>query len=109
MPNFPLPLYLFSPLSYILPTCSQMLIFNLLTSLCFNTPTTFLFAPPFPSMTFQLILTPSSPPPPPPPPPIFAFCFIYVYSPATSILTHPYPLHVIVLLCSLPPIPPAPH
>src|ERR1700730_13657627 len=67
-PNFPLPLYLISPLSYILPTCSQMLILNLPTSLYFNTPTTFLFTPPFPSMTFQLILPPAPPPP--------HFCFL---------------------------------
>src|ERR1700732_5047257 len=69
-----------------------MLIFKLLPSLSFFTP----FSP-------NDIPAHSTPSPPPP-----NFCFIYVCSPATSILTHPYPLHVIVSLCSSLPIPPAP-
>ena len=63
-PNFPLPLYLISPLSYILPTCSQMLILNLPTSLYFNTPTAFLFTPPFSLNAIPAHPTPSSPTPP---------------------------------------------
>src|ERR1700732_5639827 len=105
-PNSPLPLYLISPLSYILPTCYQILILNLPTSLYFNTPTTFLFTPPLPSMTFQPIL------PPAPPPPHFCFllylclfpCYQHPHSPL-SIACHCF----IMLFTTYPSCTPHPH